>query len=831
MTSLLVLTSDEAAALAESRPGWYFVPCTVMPDGRGNFKKVPLAMWTAEAATGGPAVHALWESKGRGKAGVAVVTRYSGIVVLDEDHSDYDQEIRKFLDGLDTLTLLSCTKARPHWYFLAEEDAEGRSVVSADGAWEGGDVKATGLVFLSAEPPLLDAEIKPVSVLFGEGSPFHGLKMGGTSGAGRCSKEEMRRWLESTPDDADLLVEEDSQDAFITTVVEKVRDKVEGGAHRRQAMLDGVYQAAIEASAGLYGAQNAFDALADLYRELRSVDGTDTSLRQRDWWSMWQTLVPKIASGQLDDAIEACRDGARERGLMPDDDPAVEHLIALVRSWDESNGDIGALTPTPIATLRDRLTEEPLVGVDRGWESRDDADGFTSWSAEDVAEASVGISVAAVEAPASFVAAEPTLSNDALWGPHGELVEALRGKHEVSDVGILAGLLTEAGILLSCSAHWSIGGVDTHTSALFVNVVGPSGIGRKSHAMNIAQAVFEPVGVSLVHGVRREKCKGSGEYLVHKMWPIPVVAAGEDPDPLPDKRVLFRMPEVSMLWKKSRSDGSTMAETFCEMWDQNDLEAGSLTSGSAKVKRTDYVVGSYGSSTDEVSKAAVASSLDSVSGFGNRFLWFWLPDSGVDLPDGDIDIGHLPEVARYRERFGWVTAPVCAASTLASWSPEARELWRSVYGNLKREKGSSGLVKGLNGRAEPYVKRLALGYQLSVGSSPVVGVEALKAALAVWSYCRDSVEYLFGGLALEKRHMSDEEALRIVLAERPMMTGQIGKECGWNGSVAKRVLAAAAHDGLITWWNIARPGEHLKKAAALTGMDVEKVVGEWARKI
>ena len=54
-----------------------------------------------------------------------------------------------------------------------------------------------------------------------------------------------------------------------------------------------------------------------------------------------------------------------------------------------------------------------------------------------------------------------------------------------------------------------------------------------------------------------------------------------------------------------------------------------------------------------------------------------------------------------------------------------------------------GLVGALIARAEPQVLRLSLTYTLADGAE-AIDIPHLEAAWAVWQYCRDSVQHLFG---------------------------------------------------------------------------------------
>ena len=64
---------------------------------------------------------------------------------------------------------------------------------------------------------------------------------------------------------------------------------------------------------------------------------------------------------------------------------------------------------------------------------------------------------------------------------------------------------------------------------------------------------------------------------------------------------------------------------------------------------------------------------------------------------------------------------------------DAAALWKEHYGELKR----SGDSVPHTDRARPYVVRLSMLYALA-DRSAVIGADHLRAALAVWDYCRAS---------------------------------------------------------------------------------------------
>ena len=98
-------------------------------------------------------------------------------------------------------------------------------------------------------------------------------------------------------------------------------NKVAAGEHRRQAARAAVLQAALEAAAGFYPAQDAFFQIEDTYQNSRDIDPNPhkhyTAQRASDYKTMWEGAATKIFDGYYADEIQTMR---AEKGLI-DYDP------------------------------------------------------------------------------------------------------------------------------------------------------------------------------------------------------------------------------------------------------------------------------------------------------------------------------------------------------------------------------------------------------------------------------------------------------------------------------------------------------------------------------
>jgi hypothetical protein len=131
------------------------------------------------------------------------------------------------------------------------------------------------------------------------------------------------------------------------------------------------------------------------------------------------------------------------------------------------------------------------------------------------------------------------------------------------------------------------------------------------------------------------------------------------------------------------------------------------------------------------------SETDQANGFGNRFLWVCSRRSKL-LPEGGQvpEVGLVPLVKRLSSAMDFARE-----SGEMKRSDQARELWRSIYGQLSE--GKAGLLGALCGRGEAQVTRLSMVYAL-LDRSATIKRKHIEAALALWNYVEESVRHTFG---------------------------------------------------------------------------------------
>jgi DNA replicative helicase MCM subunit Mcm2 (Cdc46/Mcm family) len=92
-----------------------------------------------------------------------------------------------------------------------------------------------------------------------------------------------------------------------------------------------------------------------------------------------------------------------------------------------------------------------------------------------------------------------------------------------------------------------------------------------------------------------------------------------------------------------------------------------------------------------------------------------------------------------------------------TFDDEARQLWINSYDELTE--AAPGRLGAVTNRSEAQVIRLSLLYALLDGSDRITYTH-LRAALALWSYCRASAAYIFGSQASNKEHQRVIDALK-----------------------------------------------------------------------
>ncbi|MFN2484261.1 MAG: hypothetical protein ABR509_04905 [Candidatus Limnocylindria bacterium] len=335
------------------------------------------------------------------------------------------------------------------------------------------------------------------------------------------------------------------------------------------------------------------------------------------------------------------------------------------------------------------------------------------------------------------------LHEDALHGLVGEFVRRVEPYSESDRAALLMHVAGGLAALTGGHVH-ALAGDAVHPARLNAVLVGVTAKGRKDSAARPAGRLLREADEQFAAG-RVTEGLSSGEGLIHAVRDRVVrferVGKGEaagiqevEADPgVSDKRLLVIESEFASVLRVAQRDGNILSAVLRRAWDSGDLRVLVKNSPTVATGAHICIVGHV--TRDELLRYLDRTEL--ASGFANRFLWLAVRRARV-LPDGD----GVPEDV-VRELAGQVRAVQEWASfgRLPRRDDAATALWRDEYEELSS--GRPGMLGAATSRAEAQVLRLSVLYAM-VDRSTVIGVEHLRAALAVWRYAEQSARWVFG---------------------------------------------------------------------------------------
>jgi hypothetical protein len=116
-------------------------------------------------------------------------------------------------------------------------------------------------------------------------------------------------------------------------------------------------------------------------------------------------------------------------------------------------------------------------------------------------------------------------------------------------------------------------------------------------------------------------------------------------------------------------------------------------------------------------------------------------------------------------------------------TPEASEYWRHIYPKLTTDAG--GMTGLATSRAEAQVLRLSLLFCL-IEAGEQISIDHLRAAEAVWNYCRDSARWAFN----ESEYSRDASKLLTALSGGALPFSEIHRKVFSNNASADRMGSA-----------------------------------------
>ncbi|MBT6716159.1 MAG: DUF3987 domain-containing protein [Nitrospina sp.] len=348
------------------------------------------------------------------------------------------------------------------------------------------------------------------------------------------------------------------------------------------------------------------------------------------------------------------------------------------------------------------------------------------------------------KSPQSAPSSWPELSTDALYGLAGDFVKTVEPETESDLFALLIQFLTVFGSVIGRGPYF-VAEADQHFMNLFACLVGVTSKGKKGsslgHVIRLFQMVDEEWSKSCVHSGL-----SSGEGLI---WCIrdeikknrPLNRSGRvteyqeiiDDHGVSDKRAFVVESEFASVLRVMARDGNTISAIMRNGWDGKDLKTMTKNSPAKATEPHISIIG-------HITKDELLRYLDRTecgNGFANRFLWVCVKRSKV-LPEGgkveESKLSLLAERVKNAVKFSYTVGEMRR-------DEEARELWSEVYPELSE--GKPGLLGAVTGRAEAQVMRLACLFAL-LDLSATIKLEHLHVALALWNYCEQSAQYIFG---------------------------------------------------------------------------------------
>jgi hypothetical protein len=361
----------------------------------------------------------------------------------------------------------------------------------------------------------------------------------------------------------------------------------------------------------------------------------------------------------------------------------------------------------------------------------------------------------------------PVLDPLALHGLAGKIVATIDPHTEADPVAVLVSTVAEFGAQCGKSPH-AVADSAPHPARLNVALVGRTAKGRKGSALANVARVSVPADPAFARD-RRMNGFGSGEALVD------AVRGTEDNT---DHRMIVVEPEFARVLTVAGRDGSTLSIVVRQAWDGDRLAVRSRGKTTVADESHVCVVGHI--TIDEL--RAKLTDTDTANGFANRFLFVCVKRSKLLPTGGSLDDGDLaPLVRQFAER-------VKQAQRVGRMyrTNGAEALWADLYAEMGADE-PGGLLGAVTARDSAQVLRLSVTYALLDGCS-LIDVEHVRAAWALWRYCRDSAAYIFGGTVGDP--VADRLLAAVVNAGDTGLDGR-AQDAVFSGHASRRQLDTA----------------------------------------
>ena len=331
----------------------------------------------------------------------------------------------------------------------------------------------------------------------------------------------------------------------------------------------------------------------------------------------------------------------------------------------------------------------------------------------------------------------PELDSIAYHGPVGSIVEKMEPESEANKPSLLVQALVCVGNLIGRNAYTKVGNATRkHYASLFSVTVGTTSIGRKGTGLDLLKAHVFP---SIDDEIWRNKCiangASSGTGIVFHLRN----ATEKDPG-AEDKLLLLEETEFGNVLNVIKREGNDLSGILRKGWDGDPLGNLSMKNRDEQksfMRASEYHLSINGHITRFELRAKLFEN-ETANGLFNRILWVYsersrlLPSGGnfktQDIKDEIIELIRGVEFASQRR------------SIRRDEKAEAR--WRDFYFDFAEQVKDDNYFNKIVSRGDAQTMRLSLLFA-ALDCSPVIRVDHINAAIAVWNYCFESARWAF----------------------------------------------------------------------------------------
>lgn len=339
----------------------------------------------------------------------------------------------------------------------------------------------------------------------------------------------------------------------------------------------------------------------------------------------------------------------------------------------------------------------------------------------------------------------PKLNKGALYGIAGDFVKLATRSSEADPAAVLATFLCRFGVEAGSGPCLYVG--DTrHYARINAAVIGNTSKARKGTSAKPLIRLFLNSQENNNFYIPARTSPGplsSGEGLIYQVhdpimsWKVhKKTGLGQwiETEPgIDDKRLFILDEEFAAALKSIGREGNNLSVIIRSIFDTGNLEP--LTKNN-RIKATGAHIGI----TTHITLSELSTLLkesEALNGFANRFLWVCARRNGlVPLPEPMPD----KDLLSLQKKVFKILSLVRAMQKITI-SNDFKYLWLSKYSDLSKDE--PGLVGSVVNRAEALVMRLSMIYALMDGVETIES-KHLEAALAFWSYAKDSAYFIFG---------------------------------------------------------------------------------------